>query len=300
MNAEDLRFFLAVRQAGSIKGAARKLKVDHSTVSRRLSALEEALGSRLFERTPEGLLETNVAKTIAPLAERIEVMTRELMDAANAASASPSGPVRIAVSPVVADHFLLPRVPALMQRFPDIPLDIVADIARVNVLRREADIALRQHTLGKAPAEPEALARHLCTFGFAAYASPDYVARHGRPERPIQSLAGHKMISTGPWATPGNSWNEQLSESADYVISVYPFSTATSAAAAGIGIAVLPCLGSDTDPRLVRLSEVVASFDLWIVTSQGVRDNARVQAVKGALIEMIRESEPAFSGAPTL
>src|SRR5687767_7054967 len=110
MNAEDLRFFLAVRQAGSIKGAARKLKVDHSTVSRRLSALEEALGSRLFERTPEGLLETSVAKTIAPLAERIEVMTRELMDAANAASATPSGPVRIAVSPVVADHFLLPRV----------------------------------------------------------------------------------------------------------------------------------------------------------------------------------------------
>src|SRR5688572_21549666 len=104
MNAEDLRYFLAVRQARSIKGGARTLKVDHSTVSRRLAALEEALGARLFERTPEGLVETSVARAIAPLAERIELMTRELKDAANAASDTPTGPVRIAVSPVVADH----------------------------------------------------------------------------------------------------------------------------------------------------------------------------------------------------
>ena len=95
LNAEDLRFFLAVWTARSIKGGARILRVDHSTVSRRLASLEESLGARLFDRTPEGLVETDVAVAIAPLAQRIEALTGELVDAANAASGVPSGPVRI-------------------------------------------------------------------------------------------------------------------------------------------------------------------------------------------------------------
>lgn len=295
MNAEDLRFFLAVQQAGSIKGAARTLKVDHSTVSRRLAALEEDLGARLFDRTPEGLLETNVARAIAPLAERIELLTRELQDAANAASDAPTGPVRIAVSPVMADHFLIPRVPELARRFPSVPLDVLADIARANILRREADIAIRAHPRGKSPAEPSALVTRAGSFGFAAYASPAYVERHRGPRFPALDLEGHEMVSTGKWG-PGNLWNDQLEHPANYVLSVYPFSAATSAAAAGIGIAVLPCLGADDDPRLVRLTEVVSAYDLWLVTSHEVRDNPRVQGVKEALIEMLRAAGPALAG----
>ena len=295
MNAEDLRFFLAVRQAGSIKGGARTLKVDHSTVSRRLAALEEALGARLFDRTPEGLIETDVAQAIGPLAERIELLTRELQDAANAASDAPTGPVRIAVSPVMADHFLIPRVPELARRFPDIPLDILADVSRANILRREADIAIRQHPQGKSPAEPSALVKKVGAFAFAAYASPAYVERHGGPTRPAHDLEGHTMISTGKWG-PGNSWNEQLERPADYVLSVYPFSAAPAAAAAGIGIAVLPCVGADTDPRLIRLTDVVGAYDIWLVTSHEVRNNPRVQKVKDALVEMLHAAEPDLSG----
>ena len=296
MNAEDLRFFLAVRQAGSIKGGARLLKVDHSTVSRRLAALEEALDARLFERTPEGLLETDVARAIGPLAERIELLTRELQDAANAASDSPTGPVRIAVSPLVADHFLIPLVPELQRRFPNIAFDIVADISRTNVLRREADIAIRQHPTGKAPAESSALAMKIGIFAFAAYASPAYLERHGRPQGGLApNLAGHRMISTGKWA-PGNAWNEQLDNPAEYVLTVYPFSTATAAAATGVGIAVLPCLGADTDPRLVRLTPPLDCFDIWVVSSPEVQANQRVRAVKEALIELLRDRAPALAG----
>jgi DNA-binding transcriptional LysR family regulator len=295
MNAEDLRFFLAVRQARSIKGGARTLKVDHSTVSRRLAALEEALGARLFERTPEGLLETSVARAIAPLAERIELMTRELQDAANAASDTPTGPVRIAVSPIVADNFLIPRVPELAKRFPDIPLDVHADISRVNVMRRDADIAVRQHPEGKPPAEPAELAMKVGRFAFAAYASPAYLERRGHPPWSPRSLEGHHMISTGKWG-PGNLWNDQLDQPADYVLTVYPFSAATAAAAAGIGIAVLPCLGADQDPRLTRLTDPLLAYDVWVVTHSEVRNNPRVRAVKDALIEMLRAAEPEFSG----
>jgi DNA-binding transcriptional LysR family regulator len=295
MNAEDLRFFLAVRQAGSIKGGARLLKVDHSTVSRRLAALEEALDARLFERTPEGLLETDVGRAIGPLAERIELLTRELQDAANAASDSPTGPVRIAVSPLIAEHFLVPLVPELQRRFPNVGFDIVADISRTNVLRREADIAIRQHPTGKAPAESSALAMKIGVFAFAAYASPAYLERHGRPEGLAPNLAGHQMISTGKWA-PGNAWNEQLEHPAEYILTVYPFSTATVAATTGIGIAVLPCLGADTHPNLVRLTPPLDAYDIWIVSSPEVQNNQRVKAVKEVLIEMLRAAAPAFAG----
>jgi DNA-binding transcriptional LysR family regulator len=294
LNAEDLRFFLAVRQARSIKGGARTLRVDHSTASRRLASLEEALGARLFERTPEGLIETDVAVAIAPLAERIEALTNELEDAANAAAGVPSGPVRIAVSPVVAEHFLIPRLPGLMKQLPDIAFDIHADISRRSLSKREADIAIRQNLQGTAIAEPSALAVKVAKLAIAAYASPEYLERVGRPARPVRSLAGHAMIRTS-WS-PGETWNTGLDEPADHVVSIYPFSSATVAAVAGIGIAVLPCLGSDTNPRLSRISDVIATYDMWLVTTPEVRNNPRVLVVKDALVELIRAASAELAG----
>ena len=296
MNAEDLRFFLAVREAGSIKGGARALKVDHSTVSRRIAALEEALDARLFERTPEGLVETDVARAIAPFAERIAMLTRELEDAAKTASDSPKGPVCIAVFPVLAVHFLIPRMPELRRRFHDVSFEIVADVAPVNVLKREADIAIRTHPEGKAPAEASALATKVCKVGFALYASKGYVERHGRPERPVRSLAGHEMVALGKHG-PGTAWNEQLEQPAAHALSAYPGVAMTAAMHADMGVGVLLCVEGDADPRLVRLSEVLGAQPLWVVTSEAVRDNARVRAVKDALVEMIRAAALSLDGS---
>jgi len=296
MNPEDLRFFLAIREAKSIKGAARRLKVDHSTASRRLAALEDALGARLFERVPEGLIETEVARAIAPLAENIQLMAHELIDAARSASGAPAGPVRIAVSPHFADQVLIPRLSALMQRFPEVELDIRADIARASVTRREADIAVRTTPVGRTLAEPSALAVKVASVGFAAYASIDYLDRRGRPEQPLRSLAGHHMIRTGTWGGPGDAWNEQLDEPADYALSVYPFASVIVAVRSGLGVGVLPCVSSDSDPQLVRLSDVVASFEMWVVTPPEARNNERIQGVKAWLIEEIHAARAALAG----
>jgi DNA-binding transcriptional LysR family regulator len=203
--------------------------------------------------------------------------------------------VRIAVSPIMADHFLIPRVPELRRRFPEIRLDVFADITHVNVLRREADIAIRQRPRDKAPAEASALVTKVGSFAFAAYASPAYIERHGGPQYGADDLEGHEMISTGKWS-PGDPWNDQLAHPAKYVLSVYPFAAANAAALAGIGIAVLPCLGTDTDSRLVRLTDVIFAYETWVVTSQGAQNNPRVKKVKDALVEMLREAEPELSG----
>jgi DNA-binding transcriptional LysR family regulator len=128
----------------------------------------------------------------------------------------------------------------------------------------------------------------------AAYASPEYIERVGRPLRPVRSLAGHVMIRTS-WS-PGETWNTSLDEPADYVVSVYPFSSATVAAVTGIGIAVLPCLGSETNSRLSRISDVIATYDMWVVTTAEVRNNPRVLVVKDALVEMIRAASRELAG----
>ena len=296
MNGDDLRVFLAVRRAASIKGAARMLEVDHSTVSRRLAALEESLGARLFERTPEGLVPTDAAGAVAPLVEQIDLLTRELRDAARAASNAPTGPIRIAVSPVVAEHFLIPRVvPELMARFPDLELDIRANIARASFVgEREADIAIRQHPRGTTPAEPSAVVTKVGQLGFAGFASREYVDRRGLPTRPITSLEGHSLISTEPWFSA--DWGDQLELPGTSTISAFPFSTVFSAVVAGLGIGLLPCLGADGDPRLVRVSDVIASFDMWVVTSTHARNNTRVRAVKDALVEMLRAAKDELAG----
>jgi DNA-binding transcriptional LysR family regulator len=80
------------------------------------------------------------------------------------------------------------------------------------------------------------------------------------------------------------------------VLSVYPFATATAAAAAGVGIVEIPCLGADADPRLVRLTGVIHSYDVWLVTSQEARKNRRLATIKDALMEMYRAAATEISG----
>ena len=123
------------------------------------------------------------------------------------------------------------------ERGANVTFDIVADIAPGNVLKREADIAIRQRPEGSPPAEPDALAMRVGKFGYALYGSRGYVERHGRPERPVRSLAGHEMISTGTFG-PGDSWNAQLDEPASVAASIYPLTAVTTAVIAGVGVAV--------------------------------------------------------------
>jgi DNA-binding transcriptional LysR family regulator len=294
MNRDDVRYFLAIRAAGSIKGAARTLKVDHTTVTRRLAALEIALGASLFERTPEGLLETDVARAIAPAAERLEVVAAEIVDAAHAASDSPVGPVRIATTPLLADHFLVPRLAGLMERFPHVQFEVFSGVASVDMPRREADIAMRVHPPGKAPGEPSLLIRKAAQFGYALYAAPSYIDSHGLPADPMRSLAGHKLVGT---AHPEHlAWNAQLEQPAEFALTVFPFVSNLAAVVAGLGLGFCACLAGDGHPGLVRVSDVIQEWDLWVVTNPEARNNTRVRSVKEALMQLLEAAKASLSG----
>jgi DNA-binding transcriptional LysR family regulator len=294
MNRDDVRYFLAVRGAGSIKGAARALKVDHTTVSRRLAALEIALGATLFERTPDGLVETDVGRSIVPAAERLEIVAAEIVDAAHAASDSPMGPVRIAASPLLADHFFVPELRGLMERFPQVSFELFSGVASVDMPRREADIAIRVHPPGKAPGEPSLLIRKAARYGYALFAAQSYLDAHGLPERPVRSLSGHQLVGS---AHPEHTaWNAALEQPAEVPLTVFPFASNLAAVVAGLGLGFCACIVGDAHPDLVRASEVINRWDVWVVTNPDARNNTRVRAVKEALVELLEAAGDRLSG----
>jgi DNA-binding transcriptional LysR family regulator len=294
MNRDDVRYFLAVRAARSIKGAARALKVDHTTVSRRLAALEISLGATLFERTPDGLLETDVGRAIAPFAERLEIVAAEVEEAAHAASESLTGPVRIATTPLVADHLLVPALPGLRQRFPQIQFELYSGVASVDMPRREADIAIRVHPPGKPPGEDSLLTRKAAKFGYALYAAQSYVDTYGPPKRPIRSLRGHHLVGNGHPVLM--AWNTQLEDPAEVPMTVFPFMSNFAAIVGGLGLGIIACVAGDPHPGLIRISDVIGQWDLWVVTNREARNNPRVRSVKDALLELLDASADKLSG----
>lgn len=294
MNRDDVRYFLAVRAARSIKGAARALQVDHTTVSRRLAALEIALGASLFERTPDGLLDTEVGRAIAPVAERMEILAAEIAEAARAASDSPAGPVRIATTPLLADHFFVRALPGLRERFPQVELELYSGVASVDMPRREADIAIRIHPPGKTPGEDSLLSRKAAKFGYALFATQSYLDAHGLPKRPIRSLCGHHMVGNGHPLLM--AWNDQLAEPAEVPLTVFPFISNLAAVVGGLGLGLIACVAGDQHPDLIRLSDVIGQWDVWLITNPESRNNTRVRSVKDAIAVLLDEAGERLSG----
>jgi DNA-binding transcriptional LysR family regulator len=184
-----VRSFLAVLDAGSLMGAARRLNAQQPTLSRHVAELEAQLGTPLFERTGRGVTPTAAALAIADAARQMEAgaltLSRSLATARNAET----GTVRITTSEVAATWLLPPLIAQLQAQEPGIAVELVASNQLTNLLRREADIAVRMVR----PAQASLVARKLGDIPIVAAAHRDYLARFGTPRRP-EELAGHRLI----------------------------------------------------------------------------------------------------------
>ncbi len=184
-----VRSFLAVLDAGSLMGAARRLNAQQPTLSRHVAELEAQLGTPLFERTGRGVTPTAAALAIADAARQMEAgaltLSRSLATARNAET----GTVRITTSEVAATWLLPPLLAQLQAQEPGIAVELVASNQLSNLLRREADIAVRMVR----PAQASLVARKLGEIPIVAAAHRDYLARFGTPRRP-EELAGHRLI----------------------------------------------------------------------------------------------------------
>ena len=184
-----VRSFLAVLDAGSLMGAARQLGAQQPTLSRHIAELEAQLGAPLFERTGRGVLPTAQALAIADAARQMATSADALARTSTRSREATTGTVRITSSEVAASYLLPPVLAQLQQAEPGIQIELVASNQISNLLRREADIAVRMVR----PAQGSLVARKLGEIGITACAHSSYLQRAGTPRKPAD-LLHHRLI----------------------------------------------------------------------------------------------------------
>jgi len=185
----DARYFLAISRLGSLSAAARHLRVQQSTVGRRLAALEAALAARLFERTPDGYVPTGAGEALVQRAERIEAEALAAERELAGREGRVAGSVRVTAPQAFGFGFVVPLLAKLHAEQPDVLVELVADNSALNLSRREADLALR---IGR-PLQPHLVMRKLSDIADGLYASRAYLERHG-PVR-ADDLSRHAYVN---------------------------------------------------------------------------------------------------------
>lgn len=288
----DLRFFLAIYRARTLAGAARTLGVEHTTVGRRLAAMERGLGATLFARTPGGFLPTESAGQILPLAEQAERAMEGIERLVLGEDRRPEGLVRVTTSETFAT-FISQWLGELRARHPGITVEILSGNASLDLTRREADLAVRA-----APTtQSELLCRKLAAVGWSAYAAHSYTERHGAPS-PITDLAGHDVIAYNESLSqsPGALWLEAHGKGANIVLRSGSIPAAWNAALGGLGIAVVPCFLAQQTNAMQRLTpEVLGTRDVFLVVHPDLARVTRVRVVMDFLIERFTDVTAAFS-----
>lgn len=292
MNWDDVRIFLAVARAGQILGAARRLGLNHATVSRRVAALEEALGAKLFRRMTTGSELTPAGERFLVVAERIEAD----MIAARAEVADEgdevAGAVRIGAPDGFGVAFLAPRLGELAGRHRGLSIQLVPVPRSFSLSRREADIAITVER----PSEGRLVASKLVDYSLGLYASRDYARTHGLPRRPDE-LARHRLV--------GYVGDLVFSPTLDYARefwrdwqSQYSVSSAlgqVEAVRAGAGIGILHTFIARAHPELV---EVPAGPPIrrayWLVYHESMRPLRRVQAVCAHIGDIVEKERSLF------
>lgn len=294
MDWNDLRYLLAVHRKGTLVGAARELNVTKATCSRRLAALEEALGTRLVDRTPGGLLLTAAGRAAIETAERIDADVGSLEQRVAATSdAQARGTVKLTAPPWLAARLLIPALSELKKEHPDLDVQLVGTNQVLNLAQREADVAIRNVK----PEHKSLASRKLVELGGCVYASTLYLERQGRPRSP-ETLAGHDvLVYETLGGMPGFEWLRDPARGGRIAFRANDPEALVGAAAAGLGLCAVPCLLGDPNPMLVRVPELgFARCDLLLVTHEETRKTARVRAVAAFLVELAARHRAIIEG----
>lgn len=274
----DLRHFLAVARGGSTLAAAKLLAVNQTTVARRVAALEESLGERLFERAAGGYRLTEVGSAMVQNAERVEAEVEAFGRMVAQRSRKLSGVIRFTTNDVLADALLNPWLGDFNRRFPVVQLETIVTNDRLDISRGDADIALRA---GRSPVVGDNLVvRRLCSGKWGVYASKAYVAEKGKPSTPEQ-LVDHSIIGgAGPLADFEPEFFKKA-RAAGAVVRSASSSILNIAAAirSGLGVGPIPCMLGGLDPEMVECFLFdEADYELLLITREEMRGLPHVKA----------------------
>lgn len=290
---EDLQYVLAVAEHGSLANAARALKVNHTTVLRRINAFEEAQGLRLFERLSTGYTLTAGGEELLAAARAMNEVVTSLERKLAGQDLRVEGTLRLTTTDTLIASVLPDILTGFHAAHPGVRVEVSTSNLLANLTRRDADVAIRP-----ANDPPETLiGRRVCNIAFALYGSPDYLAKHGRANEldsyrwlaPDDSLSGSSVAR----------WMKIALPEADIVLRADSLVTLRQAAVAGLGVAALPCYLGDNTPGLARLApEPLAPMatSLWILLHEDLRRTARVNAFVSFVTKALTDLRPLFAG----
>jgi DNA-binding transcriptional LysR family regulator len=288
---DDVRYFLAAARGGSVRAAAGRLGVNHSTVLRRIAQLEERLGTQMFEKLPSGYRLAAAGEEVLELAEQMEATSDQLETRVFGRDQSVRGLLRVTLPPFLATHLLMPEFADFARMHPDIEMEILSSGEVANLTNREADVAIRLVSDRKSlPLNLHGLMGPEVRSG--VYMSRDRLAawRAGAPDT-IRRIVIDDHGSPD-WAYGGEIRTTEV-----------PFRTPDAeaqivAARQGIGITRLPCFVGDADPVLVRVpgTELHMHATLWLLTQGETRKTKRVRLFTEFLSSRLAAYAPLLAG----
>ena len=288
MDWDRLQYFLFVARHGTLARASAALQVDATTVSRRVSALEAALGQTLFERAPSGFVLTAAGRALVPHAEAMAAAAAGIHMAPGSGSAL-SGQLRVSVSEGFGNSFIAPRLAGFVAAHPELEIDLVASSGFLNPSRREADMAV----LLARPRKGPLITRKLSDYSLGIYAPAD------RPDWQ-EAVAAAPLSRTGI-PVIGYMPDILYAPELDYLGEIEPGLRATVRSssilaqrrmiAGGAGVGVLPCFLAGGDPGLVRVRpEQTVARAFWLALHRDVAPQPRIRAFIDWLDAEVRES----------
>jgi len=294
MDWDKLRIFHAVASAGSFTHAGQMLVLSQSAVSRQISALEEEISTPLFQRHARGLTLTDEGELLYGAVADVLTRLGQAEEALKNAQAAPRGSLKVTTSHGLGAYWVLPRMREFMKDFPELQVHLVFEDRELDLAQREADLAIRM----RAPVQADLIQRKLFTVHYHLYASAEYLARAGKPER-IEDLAAHTLVAYGETAAPeirDVNWLIDTARRAapgGYVnaLRINNITGILMATEAGMGVAALPDYLAAEHRGLVKLLPEVEgpTFDVHLVYCDALRQSKRVAAFRDFIVRASKD-----------
>ena len=300
MDWNDLKIILAIGRQGSLSGAARTLDMNHSTVFRRINAIEDKMGVRFFDRLPQGYSLTEAGEAALRAADKIDNEVNGLSRKLLGKDLRLQGGIRVTAPEGVSHKLLRPIIAEFLKRHPEINIDLVVTGNALKLARREADLAIR---VTNNPPDTS-IGRKVCNFRFGFYASKEYVEKNTQTK--VDQHHWLLLDDCQQWF-PASVWKQLglagLQKTNNVCLRTDSTTAIVNAAIDSLGVAPLPCFLGDDEEKLVRVFEPDKDIaggmmlELWVLMHPDLRNTARVRALKNYIYENLEINKKLIEGA---
>ena len=281
MDWDKLRIFHAVADAGSLTHAGDTLHLSQSAVSRQVRALEDSLSTTLFHRHARGLILTEQGELLfdatVAMNKRLEAAAARIRDSEEEVF----GELRVTTTIGFGSLWLAPRLSKLYELYPDLTIDLMLEEKVLDLPMREADVAIRM----KEPSQADLVRKRLMNIRMRLYASPDYIAKNGTPER-IEDISAHRLICQNPRSAQVASGlalvQRLMTYNVNSMLTVNNYFGVLQSVIHGLGIGVLPDYSTQDSDRVVRVLPDVESVEVpvYLAYPEELRQSKRIAAFR--------------------